>query len=154
LPGCRNFLGVLLFLAAPVQTAPPIIDASRKLIESLSARLVGGERFSDLMAARSEDEATKNCGGDLGYFSVFRMPPDFFGAVTKLNVGQISPPIRTRLGLRIVQLTDSQPAQQLPFDQARGEIAATLESEKRHRATNTLVVDACARAECFSTIRR
>jgi PPIC-type PPIASE domain len=93
-----QFSGVLLFLAAPMETAPPIIDASRKLIESLSARLVDGERFSDLMATRSEDEATKNCGGDLDYFSVFRMPPDFFETVTKLNVGQITPPIRTRLG--------------------------------------------------------
>jgi parvulin-like peptidyl-prolyl isomerase len=61
------------------------------------------------------------------------MPADFFGAVTKLRVGQISPPIRTRLGFHIVQLTDSKPAQQLPFDQVRAEIGAALESEKRHQ---------------------
>jgi hypothetical protein len=66
-----------LFLAAPTETPPPIIDARRKLIESLSARLARDEKFSDLAAASSEDEATKNHGGDLGYFSAFRMPPDF-----------------------------------------------------------------------------
>jgi parvulin-like peptidyl-prolyl isomerase len=101
-----------LFLAAPMETPPTIIDAKRELIESLSVRLARGKKFSDLVAAASEDEATKSRGRDLGYFSAFRMPPDFFGAVTKLRVGQISPPIRTRLGFHIVQLTDSKPAQQ------------------------------------------
>jgi parvulin-like peptidyl-prolyl isomerase len=135
-----------LFLAAPMETPPPIIDAKRELIESLSVRLARGEEFSDLVAAASEDEATKNRRGDLGYFSAFRMPPDFFGAVTKLRVGRISPPIRTWLGFHIVQLTDSKPAQQLPFDQARAEISATLESEKRQGAIKSLIVDLCARA--------
>jgi len=88
--------------------------------------------------------------GDLGYFSAFRMPPDFFGAATKLRVGQIGPPIRTRLGFHIVQLTDSKPAQQLPFDQTRAEISATLESEKRQGAIKNLIVDLCARAECLA----
>jgi hypothetical protein len=78
----------------------------------------------------------------------------FFRGVTKLRVGQISPPIRMRLGFHIVQLTDSKPAQQLPFDQARAEISATLESEKRQGAIKTLIVDLCARAECFSATRR
>jgi parvulin-like peptidyl-prolyl isomerase len=116
--------------------------------------LARGEKFSDLVAAASEDEATKRRGGDLDYFSAFRMPPDFFGAVTKLRVGQISPPIRTRLGFHIGQLTDSKPAQQLPFDQARAEISATSESEKRQGAIKTLIGDLCARAECFSATRR
>jgi hypothetical protein len=143
-----------LFLAAPMETPPPIIETKRELIESLSVRLARGEKFSDLVAAASEDEATKDRGGDLGYFSAFRMLPDFFGAVTKLHVGQISPPIRTRLGFHIVQLTDSKPAQQLPFDQARAEISATLESEKRQGSIRTLIVDLCARAECFRATRR
>ena len=81
------------------------------------------------------------------------MPPDFFAAVSRLHVGQISPPIRTRLGFHIVQLTDSKPAQQLPFNQARAEIAAALESEKRQRAIKTLIVDLCARAQRFGETR-
>lgn len=150
-----------LFDSAPViffwprrRTRPPIIDAKRKLIASLFARLARGEKFSDLVAASSEDEATKNRGGDLGYFSAFHRPPDFFAAVTKLHVGQTSPPIRTRLGFHIVEVSDSKPAQQLPFDQARAEIVAALESEKRQRAIKTLIVDLCAGAQWFGETRR
>jgi hypothetical protein len=143
-----------LFLAAPAGTPPPIVDAKRKLIESLSARLAHSAKFPDLVAEASEDEATRSRGGDLGYFSALRMPADFFAAVMKLHVGQTSPPIQTRLGFHIVQLTDSKPAQQLPFDQARAEIAAALESEKRQDAVKVLIVDLCARAKWFGRAHR
>jgi parvulin-like peptidyl-prolyl isomerase len=35
------------------------------------------------------------------------MPPNFFSAVVKMRFGEISQPIRTRLGFHIIQLTDS-----------------------------------------------
>ena len=137
------------FLAAAAETPPLATDAKRKLVESLSARLIHGKNFSDLVAASSEDEATKKRGGDLGYFSALRMPADFFAATTKLHMGQFSPPIHTRLGFHIVQLTDSKPAQQLPFDQARAEIATAMESEQRQRAVEALIVDLCTHAKWF-----
>jgi hypothetical protein len=37
----------------------------------------------------------------------------------------------------------------LPLNQARAEIAAALEREKRRRAIKTLFVDLCARAKRF-----
>jgi hypothetical protein len=49
----------------------------------------------------------------------------------------------TRRIFHIVQLTDSKPVQQLPFDQARGEIAAAVQSEQRRRAVGALIVDLC-----------
>jgi parvulin-like peptidyl-prolyl isomerase len=61
-----------LFLAAPPETAPEIVEAKRSAIEALSVRLAGGEDFATLAAQNSEDEATKLRGGDLGYFSADR----------------------------------------------------------------------------------
>ena len=90
-----------------------------------------GENFADLVAQNSEDEATKRKGGDLGYFSESRMPRDFFAAVTKLRVGEISASIQTTLGFHIVQLTDFKPARQLTFQAAEPEIRLKLENKKR-----------------------
>ena len=53
--------------------------------KALSVRLAGGEDFATLAAQNSEDEATKLRGGDLGYFSADRMPPDFVEAAAKLR---------------------------------------------------------------------
>ena len=130
-----------LFLAAPPETPPEIVEAKRTAIEALSVRLVGGEDFATLAAQNSEDEATKLRGGDLGYFSATRMPPDFVEAATKLRPKEVSKPIRTRLGFHILKLIDVQPARQQTLDDVRSDIAIELENQKRAVAVPKLVVD-------------
>src|SRR5207253_2616336 len=130
-----------LFLAAPPETAPEIVQAKRTVIEALSVRLAGGEDFAALIAENSEDEATKLRGGELGYFSASRMPPDFVEAALKLHPGEISKPIRTRLGFHILKLIDVQPARQKMFEEARDDIAIELANQKRAAAILQLIVD-------------
>jgi parvulin-like peptidyl-prolyl isomerase len=136
-----------IFLAAPPETPAEVVEAKRTAIGLVFTRLAHGEDFSELAAKGSEDEATKMRGGDLGYFSALRMPPDFFAEVTKLRPEQTSPPVRTRLGFHITKLTDSKPARQMPFDEARAEIVRALESRKWQLALEKLIVDLSARAE-------
>ena len=95
----------------------------------------------------SEDEATKKRGGDLAFFSESRMPPDFFAVVAKMQVGEISPPIRTALGFHIIQLTDARPARQLSLAEVTAEIRLNLENEKRRIATESLTTDLARQAE-------
>jgi parvulin-like peptidyl-prolyl isomerase len=130
-----------LFLAAPPETPPEIVEAKRSAIEALSVRLVGGEDFAKLAAENSEDEATKLRGGDLGYFSAARMPPDFVATAIKLRPGEISGPIRTRLGFHIIKIIDVQPARQKTFDEARNDVAIELANQKRASAVQKLIVD-------------
>ncbi|MEP7013886.1 MAG: peptidylprolyl isomerase [Verrucomicrobiota bacterium] len=120
-----------LFLAAPTETPPPIVDLKRRTIDSLAVRLGHGETFSELVALTSEDEATKTRDGDLGFFSAARMPADFFAALGKMQQGEISPPIQTGLGFHIVQMTDSRAMRQMPFEEAKGEIRLFLENLSR-----------------------
>ncbi len=130
-----------LFLAAPPDTAPEIIERKQVAIGILSVRLAHGEDFATLAAQNSEDEATKLRGGDLGYFSANRMPPDFVETTLKLHPGEISKPIRTRLGFHILKLIDVQPARQKMFDEARNDIAIELANQKRATAIQQLIVD-------------
>lgn len=130
-----------LFLAAPPESAPEMVEAKRTAIEALSVRLVAGEDFAALAAENSEDESTKLRGGDLAYFCATRMPPDFVEAALKLHVGEVSKPIRTRLGFHILKLIDIQPARQKTFDEARNDIAIELANEKRATGVQKLIVD-------------
>jgi parvulin-like peptidyl-prolyl isomerase len=130
-----------LFLAAPPETAPEIVETKRKAIEALSVRLMSGEDFGALVAENSEDEATKLNVGDLGYFSETRMPSDFVAVAIKLGQGEISRPIQTRLGFHILKLTEVAPSRQRSFDEARGDIAAELANQKRAETVKKLVVD-------------
>ena len=136
-----------LFLAAPPETPPEVVESKQKVIEALADRISHGENLGELAVAASEDEATKTRGGDLGFFSESRMPPDFFSAIVKMRVGEISQPIRTRLGFHIVQLTDFKPARQMNFEEVQPEIRLALKNEKRRAALQNLTADLLRRAK-------
>ena len=136
-----------LFLAAPPETPPEVVESKEKVIKTLADRMRHGEKLGELAVAASEDEATKTRGGDLGFFSESRMPPDFFSAVVKMHVGKISQPIRTRLGFHIVQLTDFKPSRQMNFEEVRNEIRLAIENEKRRAALQALTADLLRQAK-------
>jgi PPIC-type PPIASE domain len=120
-----------LFLAAPADTPPEIVESKREVIDALAVRLSRGETLPQLAVEASEDEATKSRGGDLGFFSAARIPPEFFGEVEKLAVGQWSNPFRSHLGFHIVEVAEIRPARVLSFDEARGDILLALVNERR-----------------------
>jgi parvulin-like peptidyl-prolyl isomerase len=127
-----------IFLAAPPGISPAIVDAKKKLIDSLADRLRGGEEFNSLVWEASEDEATKPRGGDLGYFSESRIPHDFFSAVAQLKIGEPPKVIRSTLGFHIVKLTEIKPPRQMSLEEARSEIVALFENARRRQTVENL----------------
>jgi len=130
-----------LFLIAPPETPTEVVEAKRSVIGALSVRLAVGEDFAFLAAENSEDEATKLRGGDLGYFTADRMPPDFVAAAVKLRPGEISRPVRTRLGFHVIQSQEARPAHQRSFEDVRDEIAIELGNQKRTIALEKLMAE-------------
>lgn len=80
-------------------------DAAQTVI----SRLEKGAKFSDLVKEFSDDEATKNSGGEYG-FSIERtnrdLSPSVIDALFSLEPGQASGVIETPLGLEIVQVQE------------------------------------------------
>lgn len=125
-----------LFLAARDEMPPEMIETKLKTIRELSERLKGGWKFDDLVPLFSEDEATRNRAGDLGYVSRFRMPVEFVAAAEQLRVGQVSDPVRTRIGFHLIRLIEMKSPQQMTLAEARAEIAAELGNARRVAAVN------------------
>ena len=134
----RRFRAAHVLLAAHAETPPETVEAKRRLIQSLSRRVLKEKNLPQLAMEISEDEATKLRGGDLGIFTESRMLPEFFAEVAKLQPGQISPPFQTPLGFHIVQLTGTWPSRQMTFEEAQPEIAAELLSRRRAAAVAAL----------------
>ena len=128
-----------LFLAAPEGYLDDVIERQRTLIEQLAKRIANGESFPALIAEFSEDEATKMRDGDLGYFAGTRMLPEVFAAAEQLQPGQLSAPVRSRLGFHIIRLTETRPVRQLTLEEARPEIIALLENQRRIAAVAALL---------------
>lgn len=109
-------------------------------IREIHRKLTAGETTFEILASlHSDDERTKNNGGDLGWFTRDRMPEDFFAAVEKLQPGSPSDPIRTRLGWHIIVLKEKRSGRVPSFEEAGPEILAVLRNRRREDAVRSLI---------------
>lgn len=88
--------------------APPARrDSAREMIESLRTRIVeGGEDFATLAREYSQDPATAQQGGDMGFFGPGDMVPPFEEAARALEPGEISDPVETSFGYHLIRLEE------------------------------------------------
>jgi peptidyl-prolyl cis-trans isomerase D len=76
-------------------------EATANKVEDL---LKQGGDFGQLAAEYSTDTATKDKGGDLGWFAKGTMVAAFDDAAFSMNVGDISQPVKSDFGYHIIQL--------------------------------------------------
>jgi peptidyl-prolyl cis-trans isomerase C len=95
-------------------------------------RMEGGESFDMIAKHLSLDAATKDRGGDMGYFVLSNLPAQFYEAVTKLEPGKISAPIQTDYGFDIVMLTERKGKGSIrEYELVKPQIANSLRVAKR-----------------------
>jgi parvulin-like peptidyl-prolyl isomerase len=119
----------------PTLDHPPE-EAKHKLEEALVSLTEKKKDFATLAREVSEDPATKDNGGGLGWMTADRLPADFAAPVFALTVNQPKL-IRTKLGWHLVEVTARKPAEARNFEQAKLEIIAGLQAVKIRKATRT-----------------
>lgn len=82
------------------------LKAYNQIMDIRKQILDGKTTFEAAAKQYSTDPSAKTNGGDLGFFSAFRMVYPFEDAAYKTKMGEISMPFRTRFGYHIVQPTD------------------------------------------------
>lgn len=90
-------------------------EQARKKILLLEGRAKGGEDFGSLAQNFSEDPNTASNGGDLGFIgesSLDKANPELRKMVMSLQPGQVSQPIKTEEGYRILKVISKEPAGQ------------------------------------------
>jgi parvulin-like peptidyl-prolyl isomerase len=83
-----------------------IDDARNKIAGYLKEINEKKVTFEDEAKKYSEDEATKDKGGDLDWFEKGTHDADFDKAAFALRKGEISEPIKTKFGWHIIYVTD------------------------------------------------
>ncbi len=123
----------ILFKVASSATAEQEAQA-RTRAEAVLAALRNGEDFATLAKQHSEDTATAEQGGDLGYFPRGQMVAPFEEATFSLPVGQLSDLVRTPFGWHILQVEDKREAETQPLAEIEPEIKDKIREDKARDA--------------------
>jgi peptidyl-prolyl cis-trans isomerase D len=108
-------------------------DGARERAEQALLRLRAGEDFAKVARESSDDPATREEGGDLGYFPRGRMLPAFEAAAFALEPGKVSDPVETDQGIHLIEVTERRAATARPFEQVMETLAEGLLRDDRAR---------------------
>ena len=110
--------------------------------------------FEKLAMEKSKDAGSKVRGGELGWFDLSRIVPEFGSAVSKLEKGAITQePVKTQFGYHVIQLEDTRPIEAPPFEEVKPQLAQHLQQQNVQKQMEDLkakakieIVDAPAAA--------
>lgn len=112
----------------PKLKASHILVKDEKTEKEIKEKLNNGGDFAALAKQYSEDSGSKEKGGELPEFGPGDMDPKFEEAAYKLEVGQVSNPIKSSFGYHIIKLTSK--TELKPFNQEKENIRKSLETKR------------------------
>ncbi|SPQ00143.1 PpiC-type peptidyl-prolyl cis-trans isomerase [Candidatus Sulfobium mesophilum] len=115
---------------------------AKKKAEEILARVNAGENFAKLAAEVSDDKATKDRGGDLGYVTRGKMPKATEDAVFSLRPGEVSGLVETQVGYEILKVDEKDEGGVQPFDYAKDKIRKKLTDDFQAEKRKDIVVNA------------
>ena len=120
-------------------------------IDKVIEELKKGTDFKKLARNQSDDESSRETGGDLDYIYKGIFDASFDQAAEKLQPGEISGKIRTRFGFHVIQLIEKKPPELATFDEMKPGIQKYLflEEAKKQVASYVEKLKQTANIETF-----
>ncbi len=88
---------------------PPSEEDDKKayaLASELKERALKGEKFADLARQYSEEKGSAERGGFLNFFRRDAIPSEFADTVSKMRLGDVAGPVKTKFGWHVLKLND------------------------------------------------
>ncbi|MCK4223890.1 MAG: peptidylprolyl isomerase [candidate division Zixibacteria bacterium] len=108
---------------------------AKELADSLYHQLLKGTDFGELAKKFSTDEESKKLGGELGWYPVDQMTPEFKEGVKGLEIGEVSPPLESQFGVHILKVLDKREQRKLSLEDDWD----TIKDMVRRKKTNELI---------------
>ena len=119
----------------------------REQMTPILERARAGEDFAALARELSDDYATRQAGGDTGFFHRGEMAPQFEAAAFSLQPGEISGPVETAFGVHIIKLEERQESELLAYDDIRDQLREHVRNELAEAAVRAEIDRLKAAAE-------
>ena len=108
-------------------------------IDKVIKELKKGANFVELAKNLSDDESSRENGGDLDFIYKGIFETSFDEAVEKLNPGETSEKIKTRFGFHVIQLIEKRPSEMAPFNEMKSEIQKYLFLEEAKKNVSSYI---------------
>ncbi len=126
--------------------AKQIVTESEMEAREVLELLKKGYDFSDLARKRSLSPDSET-GGDLGFFEIGQMPPEFDEAILSLKEGETSDIIQSDYGYHIFQLLEIRMPKEAEWKETKPKIKKILFSKKRDELFNEWLAELRERAD-------
>src|SRR3954469_486201 len=112
----------------PPNASPAQEKTAREKIDQAVAEVKGGKDFAEVAKARSDDQATKASGGELGFIARGQSPygKTLEDQALKLKAGQLSDVFKDRSGFHVLKAEEERAARLQTLDEVRKQIATDL----------------------------
>jgi peptidyl-prolyl cis-trans isomerase SurA len=135
--------------AFPQGSSADQIEKARRDIYALYDSIKSGADFAKLAKRYSDDSYTGNSGGDLGWFTIGRMVPEFESVAFSLkNKGDYSEPFKTKYGWHIVKLLDKKGVSSL--EESRENLKQQIKRDDRSKFTNEIKINSLKKEYGFN----
>lgn len=122
--------------------AAHILVASEDEAKAIAARVEDGESFADLATEASLDPGSAARGGDLGWFALGQMVPEFEQAVVAAEAGKVTAPVESQFGWHLILVNETRDVPPPAFEDVRGDIEGALRQEQIREEIEALRVAA------------
>lgn len=117
-------------ILAMVDPGPEDVERARKKTEQALERLQGGEAFGVVAREMSEDEISRDQGGDLGWTPVQYLLPDVAALLDTLAVGDVSPVVESDRGFHVFKILDRRAGGAYDYEEIKDQLRTYLEQKK------------------------
>jgi peptidyl-prolyl cis-trans isomerase SurA len=124
--------GHILFYV-PKEASPQEVGRIRKKCEEVLERIKKGEDFGQMALLYSDDGSAKD-RGDMGFFKRGELLPALEKEILKLEVGQVSPIIRTEMGFHLIKLIERKGGDPLPFEEVKEKVKTDYLNQEMEKA--------------------
>jgi peptidyl-prolyl cis-trans isomerase C len=129
------------FQPQPEFNASHILVDSEEKAKALKGEIDGGADFAEVAKANSSDGSAAS-GGELGWFGIGQMVPEFEAAVREAEPGSVIGPIQTQFGWHVIKLNETRESSPPPLDEVRPQIEDQLRQQALQARLESLKAEA------------
>ncbi len=105
-------------------------EQARAELTALQGQIQAGADFAELATLYSEDPASKDNGGDMGYFARGEILPEVENVAFASTPGEVVGPIQTSFGLHLIEVLDKQAGGLPPFEEIKEQVRGRMLNER------------------------